>query len=306
MSDRAQRIYFLSLTLAEDLACKGVSPGRLAHPLKPLTLGDLALEFYVTRRVMAKVVDELLAANLWVFGPENCYEIARFAEETTPKDPRAAKRVRDFRDRESSADSSRASKESETGRQLALGETEPQISELIQASGGPDVTAAVTAQSKRERIQEAETPSASIKQSRLVSLPPPDAREAENRRAAAAEILALDFARWFVATGIESQAIPPHVGLDPMLAACREDLAAATQVLETYGRDECETRARRLFAGKTAGEFRYVSISVLAKCWGGPTLSGTPRVARGSPPRIHRPGERVGRDFNAEFAQEAS
>lgn len=101
----------------------------------------------------------------------------------------------------------------------------------------------------------------------------------------------LDFAKWFVLSGIEAGVIPRHHKLAPIDYALDRDgkLKAANQIIETYGRAECEVRTHRLFRAINAKVCNTASIEALSTLWDKPDIAGVAGVP--ATPRLHVAGE---------------
>jgi hypothetical protein len=99
VSRSAALAYYDGLTLAEDLAADGARTGAFEHiSLGPLSPSHLAVEMRVSTREMEAITNELLAVGLWERDGDTIV-VARFEESTTPSDPRAADRMRAYRER---------------------------------------------------------------------------------------------------------------------------------------------------------------------------------------------------------------
>jgi hypothetical protein len=101
----------------------------------------------------------------------------------------------------------------------------------------------------------------------------------------------LDFAKWFVLNGVEAGVIPKHRKLDALDYALDRDgkLKAANQLIETYGRAECEVRTHRLFRAINAKVCNTASIEALSALWDKPDIAGSAGVP--GTPRLHVAGE---------------
>ena len=101
VSALARAAWWASLTLAEDLACKGARPGFFEHKdLGGLDGVELARELDIPEKAIVSVMQELIAVGLWDRDLTGTFSLQRFVEETTPADPTAAKRVAAYRERQ--------------------------------------------------------------------------------------------------------------------------------------------------------------------------------------------------------------
>lgn len=83
------------------------------------------------------------------------------------------------------------------------------------------------------------------------------------------------FAEWFVREAVSHGVLGAHHALDASAAGYKQR-EAADALVAAHGRDECETRARRFFAAKAAGDIRFVaSVGALSQVWDWNEITGT-------------------------------
>jgi hypothetical protein len=100
-----------------------------------------------------------------------------------------------------------------------------------------------------------------------------------------------DFVRWFVRAGIEIGPIAAH--FDAEMEIRREldrSRKEAEAMLKTYGRAECELRARRFFSAMQAAKLRGQPwIKTLSERWTWPEISGVEPPSKPSALRVVPP-----------------
>jgi hypothetical protein len=247
VSHLARLVWLISLCLAEDLTCAGARLGYLEHvDLGPLTLAEIGktLDLPVTPKIAA----ELIAVDLWRMDGD-CFTVPRFKEQTTPKDPASAERVRRYRERKAPTKPA-PSPDSAHKTAPCNGDVTVDVTPLHVPRN--DVRNAPVTALRREREE----------RDHLTVIPPSPPEGGEGI------VSGLDFTRWFLQEGLDAGVIPGHIGLDLTAAALREDLDAATALLASYGLDECQRRADRLIAAKGNRKIRRpASIAALAQLW---------------------------------------
>jgi len=309
VSDSAKAAWWASLALAEECACKGALIGSFAHEnLGLMTLVEIADDLHIPERTIAKIAEELCAVDLWNHGNDGSYRVSKFEEETTPVDPRAAERVRRFRDRKRSGNAV-----SVTHVTALPSVTVTESNAVTKRYGNGNVTFPVTppvTAQKREielesnlaslgYVAREETPLQSVTVTPLqaVTEPAPDSPEAALSRSYSPEVA---LAHWFVTTGVELGGIPAHVGLDVTAAALKQSLDDAKALLTSYGRDEVEQRARRFFAAVKAHKIRRTpSISSLAAAWDWDVIAGVlaPSESPAKTPAMSETGRRLSEQY---------
>lgn len=271
LSERAQHTYLVAIIQAGKCG-RG---GRLALRGGPMSIAQIANKTSIPVEEQIKALDELVRIGFLVRNGEE-YAVERWSEF---QGDISTDRVRRYREKKNDQAS------------LGNGDETPQASretvpETFQASGtetfqerkcnGVDID-----RDKEEDKRESTTLSqTNLEAPRNLELVTPRARD---ESAAAALSPALDFAEWFVLEGLKQSAIPADRGLDVGMTVRRESLEDAAALLSTYGRDECERRAARLFEASKAHRIRRdPTIATLRATWGWGEIQGlapTPRRA---------------------------